>query len=240
VDILVWLFQNRNMPLAAQYGHFFEGDLPPRRSLRTAWLLALFLGFTGADRFYLRRPVTGILKLLTLGGAGIWWLIDLFRITKEYAADGASVPLAGTNSLRRGLRLASTVLVAALAGAVIYVIVAPVTGTVAVTVTALNALLNPAPPPPMKEWVTVAEASGAKPPKPVVTVTGRLHVEFTFTGPAVVYLQPVKGPAITVLSQAKPGAGGIGITLPPGTYKFIISTTGTAWMLKAEEYRLPG
>ena len=121
-----------------------------RRSLRTAWLLALFLGFTGADRFYLRRPVTGTLKLLTLGGVGIWWLIDLFRITKEYAADGASMPLAGTNSLRRGLRLASTVLVAALAGAVVCVSAAPVTGTVTATVTAVNALLNPAPPPPIE------------------------------------------------------------------------------------------
>ena len=118
------------MPPTEQYGLFFERDLPPRRSLRTAWLLALFLGFTGADRFYLRRPVTGTLKLLTLGGAGIWWLIDLFRVTREYAADGASMPLAGTNSQRRGLRLASTVVAAALVGTMIYVTREPVTGTI--------------------------------------------------------------------------------------------------------------
>ena len=151
------------MPLTEQNGLFFEGDLPPRRSLRTAWLLALFLGFTGADRFYLRRPVTGTLKLLTLGGAGIWWIIDLFRITKEYAADGASMPLAGTNSQRRGLRLASTVVAAAFVGAVIYITGEPVAGTITATVTAVNELLNPAPPPPIKEWVTVAESSGTKP-----------------------------------------------------------------------------
>ncbi|MFF2031532.1 TM2 domain-containing protein [Arthrobacter sp. NPDC058192] len=228
------------MPVAEQRGLFFDGDLPPQRSLRTAWVLAFFLGFTGADRFYLRRPVTGILKTLTLGGAGIWWLIDLFRITKEYAADGASMPLSGTDSLRRGLRLASAVLVVALAGIAIYALATPVTGTVTATVTALNALLNPAPPPPVKEWVTVAEASGAKPPKPVVTVTGRLHMEYTFTGPTVVYLQPPKGPAITVLSQVRARPGAINVTLPPGTYKLIISTTGTSWKLKAEEFRLPG
>ena len=151
VDIPVRLFQNRNVPLTEHYGLSFEGDLLPMRSLRTAWLLALCLGFTGADRFYLRRPGTGTLKLLTLGGFGIWWLIDLFRITKENAADGASMPLTGTDSLRRGLRVASTVLAGTLLGAVVCVIAAPVTGTVTATVTAMNALLNPAPSPPVKD-----------------------------------------------------------------------------------------
>ncbi|MDR7081562.1 hypothetical protein J2X01_000839 [Arthrobacter ginsengisoli] len=228
------------MPLTDHYGLFFDGDLPPMRSLRTAWLLALFLGFTGADRFYLHKPVTGTLKLLTLGGAGIWWLIDLFRITEQYAADGASMPLAGTNALRRGLRVASIVLVAALVGAAIGVSAAPVTGTVTATATAVDALLHPAPPPPTKEWITVAEASGTKPPAPLVTITGRLHIEYTFTGPAVAYLQPVNGPALTVLSLVKAGAGAIGVPLAPGTYTLIVSTTGAIWHLTAQEYRLPG
>lgn len=233
------MFENRYVPLTEQYGLFFERDLPPRRSLRTAWLLALFLGFTGADRFYLHKPVTGTLKLLTLGGAGIWWLIDLFRITNEFAADGASMPLLGTNSQRRGLRLASIAVAAALVGAVVYVTAAPVTGTITATVTGLNELLNPAPPPPVKELVTVAEASATKPPGPVVTVTGNLHIEYTFTGPAVVYLQPAKGPALTILALVKARAGAIGVTLRPGIYTLIISTTGTLWHLTAAEYRLP-
>ena len=240
MDILARLFQNRTVPLTEQYGLYFERDLPPRRSLRTAWLLALFLGFAGADRFYLRKPVTGTLKLLTLGGAGLWWLIDLVRITNAYAADGASVPLAGTNSLRRSLRLTSAVVVAGAAVAVIYLTAAPITGTVTATATAMNALLNPVPPPPVKEWVTVAETSGIKPPRPLVTVTGRLHVEYTFTGPAVVYLQPVKGPALTVVSLVKGGTGAVGVALAPGTYTFTVSTTGALWKLKAEEFRVPG
>jgi hypothetical protein len=148
--------------------------------------------------------------------------------------------LAGTNSLRRSLRLASTVLVIALAGAVVWVSAAPVTGTVTGTAAAMNALLHPAPPPPVKEWVTVAEASGTKPPGPVVTLTGRLHIEYAFTRAAVAYLQPVKGPALTVLSLAKAGAGAIGISLAPGTYALIVSTTGSVWHLTAQEYRLPG
>ena len=140
------------MPRTEQYGLVFDGELPPMRSLRTAWLLALFLGFSGADRFYLHKPVTGTLKLLTLGGAGIWWLIDLFRITNEYAADGASMPLAGTSTpCDAACVLApSTALVVTLAGAVVCVSAAPVTGTVTATVAAINAVLHPAPPPPVK------------------------------------------------------------------------------------------
>jgi len=49
---------------------------PPRQYLLT-WLYALFLGFFGGDRFYLGKVGTGILKLISLGGLGLWWAIDL-------------------------------------------------------------------------------------------------------------------------------------------------------------------
>ena len=34
----------------------------------------------GAHRFYVGRPVTAVLMLLTLGGLGIWAIIDLVYI----------------------------------------------------------------------------------------------------------------------------------------------------------------
>jgi TM2 domain-containing membrane protein YozV len=46
----------------------------------TLFLLSIFLGELGVDRFYVGKTGTGILKLLTLGGCGIWWLIDWITI----------------------------------------------------------------------------------------------------------------------------------------------------------------
>jgi len=40
-------------------------------------VLSLFLGMWGADRFYLGKTRSAMAKLLTLGGLGYWWLIDL-------------------------------------------------------------------------------------------------------------------------------------------------------------------
>ena len=43
-------------------------------------LLAYFLGILGVHRFYAGKIGTGILMLLTLGGLGIWQLIDFIII----------------------------------------------------------------------------------------------------------------------------------------------------------------
>ncbi len=43
-------------------------------------LLCLFLGALGVHRFYVGKIGTGILMLVTLGGMGIWALIDLILI----------------------------------------------------------------------------------------------------------------------------------------------------------------
>jgi len=43
-------------------------------------LLSIFVGEFGVDRFVIGDTGLGVAKLLTLGGCGIWWLIDCFLI----------------------------------------------------------------------------------------------------------------------------------------------------------------
>ncbi|NCS57736.1 MAG: TM2 domain-containing protein [Microcystis aeruginosa G11-04] len=45
-----------------------------------ALLLCFFFGMFGAHRFYVGKIGTGILQLVTLGGLGIWVLIDFIMI----------------------------------------------------------------------------------------------------------------------------------------------------------------
>ena len=45
-----------------------------------AALLCFFLGTFGIHRFYVGKIITGILMILTLGGLGIWVLIDFVMI----------------------------------------------------------------------------------------------------------------------------------------------------------------
>ena len=46
----------------------------------TALALSIFLGFLGADRFYLGYHTIGIMKLFTGGFFGLGWLLDIFMI----------------------------------------------------------------------------------------------------------------------------------------------------------------
>lgn len=47
-------------------------------------LLSIFLGAFGIDRIYLGYWVLGILKALSLGGVGIWTVIDAILIGTGY------------------------------------------------------------------------------------------------------------------------------------------------------------
>lgn len=53
-----------------------------------ALLLSIFFGTIGVDRFVMGHIGLGLLKLVTFGGFGIWWLIDVILIATKYEFKG--------------------------------------------------------------------------------------------------------------------------------------------------------
>lgn len=47
-------------------------------------IVSILVGSLGIDRFMMGQVGLGILKLITLGGLGIWWLIDVILIATKH------------------------------------------------------------------------------------------------------------------------------------------------------------
>ncbi|HEX5159184.1 MAG TPA: TM2 domain-containing protein [Ktedonobacterales bacterium] len=58
-----------------------------------ALILSILLGELGVDRFYTGSIGLGILKLITFGGCGIWWIVDIILIATGSYKDAQGRPL---------------------------------------------------------------------------------------------------------------------------------------------------
>ena len=65
------------------------------------FILSLALGFLGAHRFYTGHFISGLLQLVTFGGYGIWWIVDILLIATNNFRDGAGHILVRTPQKNR-------------------------------------------------------------------------------------------------------------------------------------------
>jgi TM2 domain-containing membrane protein YozV len=91
----------------------------PRHFL-AVFFFSFFWGTWGVDRFYIGKIGTGLLKLLTFGGLGVWTLVDLVIILSGTMRDKQGRLLAGFAEFKK-LAITTTLISAAIIGAVILI-----------------------------------------------------------------------------------------------------------------------
>ena len=61
----------------------FEVECYPLKNPTKMFFISLFLGLLGVDRFMMGDIGMGFVKLFTLGGAGVLWIIDMIKLPKR-------------------------------------------------------------------------------------------------------------------------------------------------------------
>lgn len=73
--------------------HMIPGVFSPK-NWTVALVLSVLLGYFGVDRFYLGSGGLGFVKLVSVGGGGLWWIIDIVLLATKTANDGTKRPVA--------------------------------------------------------------------------------------------------------------------------------------------------
>ncbi len=56
-------------------------------------ILCLLFGWAGVHRFYLNKIGTGLMMMFTVGGGGMWYIIDLFMVAIGALKDKDNLPI---------------------------------------------------------------------------------------------------------------------------------------------------
>ncbi|WP_241976883.1 MULTISPECIES: Ltp family lipoprotein [Cryobacterium] len=145
------------------------------KSFVVTWLLSLLLGMFAADRFYLGKVGTGLLKLFTFGGLGVWVLVDLILVLTGAQRDKQGRMLAGYDQNKKIAWIVSAALIAlsmlisganaATATDATPAAVAPIAAEDSAATTEPKPVETTA---PVEEAVPVEETQAPEPPAPAV------------------------------------------------------------------------
>jgi TM2 domain-containing membrane protein YozV len=78
-----------------------EAIKPKGRHFLAVFFLSFMWGTFGVDRIYLGKIPTGILKFLTIGGLGIWTLVDFILIMSGAMTDKQGNPMIGYKEYKK-------------------------------------------------------------------------------------------------------------------------------------------
>ena len=84
----------------------FPGVTRPDINRADLWWWSMFGGLLGLDHLYMRSPWTGIAKMFTFGGFGLWWLWDWMQIwlePKRVATYGLTAPFDLITGIGQGM-----------------------------------------------------------------------------------------------------------------------------------------
>ena len=84
----------------------FTGVTRPDINISSLWWWSAFGGLLGLDHLYMRSPWTGIAKMFTFGGFGLWWLWDWLQLSfeqKRVASYGLTAPFDLITGIGQGM-----------------------------------------------------------------------------------------------------------------------------------------